>query len=123
KNAELGAEIALYIGQHRERKVFQVLVMSAPGMVDELGIGAAAEDLRVPIRELAVHLAEGSDLGGADKGEILRPKEVDIPLAFVVLVGDDLESRLDVAADSCRQRIRGKFFSYSDHDSLLSYEL
>ena len=89
--------------------------MSTPGVVHELGIGAAAEDLRIPVGELAVHLAEGSDLSGADESEVLWPEEVNLPLAFVILVGDGLEGALDIAADGCSQRIRGKFFSYSDH--------
>src|SRR4051812_35762826 len=89
--------------------------MGTPGMVDEFRIGAAAEDLGVAISEFAVHLAEGCDLGRADEGEVLGPEEIQLPLAFVILVSDVFESALDLAADGCGERIRGEFFSYSDH--------
>jgi hypothetical protein len=87
------------------------------------GIGAAAQDLRVAVGELAVHLAECGDLSGADEGEVLGPEEVDLPFAFVILVSDALECALDVAADCCRQRVRGEFFSYSDHFSFSPMKL
>jgi hypothetical protein len=63
-------------------------VVIPPRQVDVLGIGAAAEYLSIADVELAVQLAEGRDLGGADEGEILGPKEVDLPLAGIAFIGD-----------------------------------
>ena len=54
ENAQLFAEFALNIGQHRERKVFQIFMVGAPGKVHKLGIGAAAQNLRVAIVEIAI---------------------------------------------------------------------
>ena len=57
----------------------------------ELVVDRAAEDLRVAVLEVLVELAEGGDLGGADKREVLRVEEDHAPLASVRLVGDGLE--------------------------------
>ena len=79
------------VGEHRERQILQVRMMIAPGVVNEFAVGGAAEDLAIAILEFFVRFTEGSDLGRADEGEILRPEKVQLPLASVVLVGDRLE--------------------------------
>jgi hypothetical protein len=61
-------------------------VVVPPGEVNEFGIRAAAEDLRVALAEFLVELAKCGDLGRTDESEILRPEEVNLPLALVVLV-------------------------------------
>ena len=75
----------------------------APGQVHELGIGAAAENLRVAILELMIELAESRDLGGADESEILGPEEIDLPLARVVLARNGLKGLPLIDADCSRE--------------------
>src|SRR6185437_3977345 len=74
ENSERFAEFALYVRKHRERKFLQIRMVSAPGEVHELGIRAAAQNLRITILEIAVQLAKSRDFGRADEGEVLRPK-------------------------------------------------
>jgi hypothetical protein len=62
-------------------------VVVAPGQVDVLRIDAGAEQLRIAVGEFLVDLAEGGNLGGTDKGEVLGPEEVDLPLALVAVFG------------------------------------
>src|SRR5579883_292398 len=98
EDAERGRELALEVGQHRERQCLQVGVVLTPGEMNELAIGRDAVHDRVALVEFLVQLAEGGDLGRADEGEILRPEEHDLPLALVGLVVDRLERGLGVAA-------------------------
>src|SRR5512134_1345946 len=88
ENAERRRELALDIGEHREREVLQVRMLAAPREVDELAVGRGAVDHRVAVVELAVQLAERRDLGRAHEGEVLRPEEDQLPLAGVGPVGD-----------------------------------
>jgi hypothetical protein len=81
--------------------------MLPPGQVHELGIDAAAENLRVAILELMVELTEGRDLGWADESEILGPEEIDLPLALVVFARDGLKSLPLFEAD-CRLKGKGR---------------
>jgi hypothetical protein len=74
-------------------------VVVAPGEVDELGVDAGAEELRVAVEELLVQLAEGGNLGGADEGEVLGPEEDDLPLAGIALVADFFKGLLGVQID------------------------
>jgi hypothetical protein len=39
----------------------------------------------------------GGDLSGADKGEVLRPEEQDLPLAHEFLAGLDLSNELNLS--------------------------
>jgi hypothetical protein len=66
-------------------------VIAAPRQVDEVGVGAHAEHLSVPILEVAVALAELGDLGGTDEREVHGPGEQHQPLAGVAPVRDLLE--------------------------------
>ena len=85
-----------------------------------LVVGARAEQLRVARLKLLLELAEGGDLGGAYKGEVLGPEEHDLPFAGKALVGDRLERLLRVAADHACQGELGKLTAYACHgyDSL-----
>src|SRR5262249_39703852 len=91
EDAELGGQLAPGVRQHREREVPEIRMVLPPREVDEVRVGARAEDLGVALMELAVLLSELGDLGGADEGEVHGPEEDDLPLAREVLVGDVLE--------------------------------
>jgi hypothetical protein len=65
--------------------------MLPPGEVDEFGIGATAEHLRVAIGELTYELPEGRDFRGAYEGEVLRPEEDYLPLARKIRIRDCLK--------------------------------
>ena len=54
------AQLALDVGQHRERQVAQVLVVDAPGVVHELAVGAGAEHLGVAVGELPFSLPKAA---------------------------------------------------------------
>src|SRR5580700_4722075 len=56
EDAKLLREIALYVSQHGEGQVLQVFVIIAPRKVNELGVDAAAKNLRIAILELIVDL-------------------------------------------------------------------
>src|SRR3546814_3364787 len=71
----------------------------APGEIDELRVDRHAIDDGIAVVEVTVQLAEGSDLGRADEGEILRPEEDDLPLALVAVAGDVGEGGLRVGGN------------------------
>src|SRR4051812_19348569 len=106
EDAERGRELALDVGQHRDRQVADVVVVDAPVQVHELAIGGDAVDHRVTVGELARQLGEGRDLGRADEGEVLRPEEDDLPLAGIGL-GGDLGEGLAGAAEALRAGLHG----------------
>ena len=83
-----------------------------------LVVGAAAEDLAVAIGELAVQLAEGGDLGGADEGEVLGPEEVQLPLTGIGLFGDCGEclGLVLVSGDGGSNAVARKFFANLQHE-------
>ena len=85
--------MALDVGQQREGEIPQLVVVSAPGEVDKFRIDAAAENLSVSVLEFLLQLCKANDLGGADKGEIFGPEEVDLPLARLVSVRDGAKCR------------------------------
>jgi hypothetical protein len=76
------------VSEHGKMKIFQVGVISAPGKMNELGICAAAENLRIALGGFLVELCERDDLGWADIGEVVRPREVYLPLALIVFAGN-----------------------------------
>ena len=53
QNAQRRAQLALDVGQHGEGQILQIGMVLPPGQMHELGIRAAAENLRVAILELA----------------------------------------------------------------------
>jgi hypothetical protein len=57
EDAECIREVALHLGQHGKRQIFQVAVMRAPGVVHELAAGAGAEDPGAAILKVAVQPA------------------------------------------------------------------
>ena len=59
-SAELSS--LLDVGQHRERQVVQVLVVRAPGVVHELAVGRAGQQLRVAVEEGLVLVAEAGQI-------------------------------------------------------------
>src|SRR3546814_4592418 len=75
------SELALHVGQHRDRQVAQILMVALPGEVHELAVDREPEKLGVAVDELLVEPAEGRDLRRADEGEVLRPGEEHEPLA------------------------------------------
>ena len=91
-------QLALDVGQHRERQVLQVGVVLRARPGARTRCRWRRRDLRVAVGELAVELAEGGDLGRADEGEVLGPEEDDLPLALVGLVVDLGEGGLGVGA-------------------------
>jgi hypothetical protein len=106
EHAERRGQLALGVGQHRDRQVAQVVVVEAPVEVHELAVGGHAVEHRVAVLELAVQLAEGGDLGRADEGEVLRPEEDDLPLAGVG-VGGNLLKGLAGAAEALGAALDG----------------
>src|SRR5690606_35676644 len=114
-DAEVAHQLVLRVRHHRERQVAQVLVVLAPGVVDELRVTGEAEDLGVAVGELVVQLAEGGDLGGAHEGEVLGPRENDLPLALVGLVVDRLELLALLQRDAGGQFELGELVTDSEH--------
>ncbi len=105
--------MALDVGQHGEWQIPQVGMVIPPRMVHPFGVRAAAQNLRVPLLKLLVQLSEACDLCRTNEREILWPKEIDLPFAFVVEVSKRFECgfRVFLDADRGRQRVRWKFFS------------
>jgi len=77
EDTEICDELTVKVRQHREGEVLQVLVLQAPGVVDELVVDRAPEHLCVTIGELVVQPPELGDLGWADECEVLGPEEDD----------------------------------------------
>lgn len=119
KDAERSGKLMLDVREHWEGKILQVLVVLAPGEMDEFGVDAGAEDLRVAFRELLGHLAEFRDLGWADEGEILGPEEEDEPFAFVGIVRNVLERVRDVRGNSGFELEGWEFLADAEHGRLL----
>src|ERR1700750_3089074 len=76
QNSKLPSKIALDVCQHRKRKVLQVSMMCPPRMMNEFVVRRTTQNLCVAIQKLLVQLSKSRNLGGANKREILRPKEV-----------------------------------------------
>ena len=62
--------------------------MLPPREVDELTVGAGTVDDRITIGEVIIEFTESGNLGRADKGEILRPEEDDLPFPCVCSIGN-----------------------------------
>src|SRR4029077_20107989 len=75
EDAERSAQLALDVGEPGEGDLAEILAALQPGEMDEVAVGREPEQLRVAIGELAVQLVEADDLGRADEGEILWPRE------------------------------------------------
>jgi len=113
EDAKLSAEIALDVGQHREGQVLQIGMMRAPCVMNKFGIGTTAQDLSIAIGEFLVELAKCRNFGGANKGEVFRPEEINLPLAGVVRLGDGLEFLALFEANGCSNAEIGEFLAYS----------
>src|SRR6202000_1221823 len=78
ENTERSGQLALRVGEHRERQLLQVRMILSPGEVDVVRVGAGAEHLRVPVAEVRGAAAELRDLRRADEREVHRPEEDDL---------------------------------------------
>ena len=67
ENPEGRRKLAFDIRQHGERQVLQVIVILPPGQMHELRIGAAAENLRVAIRNSRLSLPNAAISVGQTK--------------------------------------------------------
>src|SRR5581483_10825961 len=103
ENAEAGRQLALDVGEHRERQVLQLILRAPPRQVHELAVDAHTVDLRVTRLELLVELAERRNLGGANEREILGPEEHDLPLAGMAVLGERLKRLLHVIRHDARE--------------------
>ena len=102
-------------------------MLCPPLEVHELVVHRRTQHLGVAIGELVVQTTEGSDLGRAHEGEILRPEEDHTPLAGVVVAGDggEVVVRLlgvhlrQIAADDRSQVVGREFIADGpqSHDS------
>ena len=108
QNSERGAEFAFDVGEHGKGQVLQIGMIRPPGVVDEFAVRAASQHLGVAILKLAVWLTECCDFGGADKGEVFRPEEVDLPPVLEVLVADGLKRLAFFEAHNGLQGISGE---------------
>src|SRR5258705_1844075 len=115
QDAERGRELALGVGQHGEGQVLQIRVIAPPRQVDEVGVGAHPEHLRVALAEVLVPLAELGDLGGTDEGEVHGPGEEHQPLAGIALVADLGEFLASVEADGGLEVELGQTVSDGQH--------
>jgi hypothetical protein len=91
--------------------------MRTPRRVHIFVVRARAKDLAVTIRELAIQLSESCNLGRTDKGKVLRPEEVELPLPSIRIARDRLEGlRLVLLGrnSSSQLEIR-EFFSNLQH--------
>src|SRR3984957_16143629 len=113
EDPESACELALDVREHRERQVLQLFLLAPPRQVHELAVDAGPEQLRVTRAELLFELAEGGDLGGADEGEVLGPKEHDLPLAGKALVDKGLERLLGIARDDAGEGKPGETVAYA----------
>ena len=118
QDAQLVAEIPLDVGHHGKRQVAQVFMVALPSQVDELTVGGHAENLGVAVRELAVQTAELGDFRGTDEGEVFRPEEHHLPLAFIRVVRHLEESFAGVLwqarVDSLKVEL-GEFIANGEH--------
>jgi len=87
--------------------------MRTPGVVHELGIRAATENLGVAIGKFLIQFAEGRNFGGADESEVFRPEEINLPLAGIIFLGDGFEFLALFEADSCGNAEIRELLAYS----------
>src|SRR6266404_354715 len=104
-DSKLLAQVAFDVGEHRERQVLQIWMVVTPCMMYPLGVSAPAQDLRIAFLKLFVEFAEAGNFRRADKSKILWPEEIELPLAFVIQVGNCFECgfRVPFDANSCCQ--------------------
>src|ERR1700687_6226240 len=115
QDAERGRQLALGVGHHRERQALEIGVIAPPREVDEVGVVAHAEHLRIAVLEIAVPLAELDDLGRADEREVHRPGEEDQPAPGIAPVGDLREFTALLEADGGLQVALGETVANGQH--------
>src|SRR6185295_2546830 len=115
EHTERAAQVFADVGEHRKRQAAQILVVLAPGQVNEFAVDGCAEHLSISIRELAGLAPELRDLGGAHECEILGPEEQHEPLARVRLVVDGRECGVQVLRHGGLQRKLRETVAYGQH--------
>jgi hypothetical protein len=86
-NAEQAAQVARRVGAHRVLDGGQLLLVTLPGEVHELGVRADRDDLRAELLEAIVLLCQSSEFSRSDEGEVGRVEEQHRPLAGLLLGG------------------------------------
>src|SRR5690625_7664599 len=96
QNAQLGAQLALEVGQHGNLEILEVFMALAPRKVNKLRVGACSQNLTIAIGKFTGQVAERLDFGRAHEGEVLAIEKHQLPLAFVGLVVDSLTSGINL---------------------------
>src|SRR5690625_5627565 len=108
QNAQLGAQLALEVGQHGNLEILEVFMALAPRKVNKLRVGACSQNLAIAIGKFTGQVAESVDCGRADKGEVLGIERHQLPLALVGLVADICKSGIKLGTDRRLQSLLRK---------------
>src|SRR5271166_7121974 len=87
----------------------------------QFGFNAASQELRLASSKLGFQSAKVDDLSQRERGEVLRPEEIHLPLAGIILIGDRPEGTALVGADVGRKREMRKCFADTKHKITSSF--
>src|SRR5690554_6267445 len=85
---EVARDLQGRVSQHRELQLADSLGTVVPCLVGEVGVGGHTVNFDAHLLEFFVLVLQVAQLGGADKGEVGRIEEENVPLAFQVGVGN-----------------------------------
>src|SRR5271157_5550272 len=87
----------------------------------QLGFNAASQELSLAFSKVGFQSAKVDDLSQRERSEVLRPEEIHLPLAGIILIGDRAEGTALVGADVGREREVRKCFADTEHKITSSF--
>src|SRR5271157_1367448 len=87
----------------------------------QLGFDAASQELSLAFSKVGFQSAKVDDLSQRERGEVLRPEEIHLPLAGIILIGDRPDGTALVGADVGRKREMRKSFADTEHKLTSSF--
>src|SRR5271157_552091 len=87
----------------------------------QLGFDAASQELSLAFSKVGFQSAKVDDLSQRERSEVLRPEEIHLPLAGIILIGDRAEGTALVGADVGREREVRKCFADTEHKITSSF--
>lgn len=92
-NAEAIDQRTIGVGKRPDRQLVEILVIATPCELHELIVGRTAQDDCVTVFEIRCKTRKFGNLGRANKGEILRVEEDNLPLVRKACFGDFFKCR------------------------------
>lgn len=92
-NAKTINQRTIRVGKRPDRQLVEILVITTPCELHEFIVGRATKNDGVTVFEVRCKTRKFCDFGRANKGEVLRVEEDDLPLAREACFGDFFKCR------------------------------